>query len=61
MEPAQFRQFMGLCEKMVQGNNSGGAKRLGQSREFLRIGKYGKGGGGNRKGLENGLEIFKLL
>ena len=39
MDQAQFLQFMGVFEKMVQGRESE-ARRLGQSKEFLRIEKF---------------------
>ena len=39
MDQAQFLQFMGMFEKMVQGRESE-ARRLGQSKEFSRIEKF---------------------
>ena len=39
MDQAQFAQFMEMFGKVIQGRDSE-ARRLGQSKEFLRIEKF---------------------
>ena len=56
MDQAQFLQFMGVFERMVQGRDSE-ARRLGQSKEFLRIEKFT----GQQEKFREWSGILKLL